>query len=66
MYPSIEIFFKKISKHALTSLTLHKHSDGDKIILNQGAGHLLRTKESTNKEGGVVAGASALDSPRLV
>eukprot|EP01087_Luapelamoeba_hula_P017584 TRINITY_DN5555_c0_g1_i1.p1 TRINITY_DN5555_c0_g1~~TRINITY_DN5555_c0_g1_i1.p1 ORF type:complete len:512 (+),score=78.68 TRINITY_DN5555_c0_g1_i1:36-1571(+) len=41
-------------------------AEGEKVILDEVAGHLLRTKESTQKEGGVVAGASNLDSPLLI
>jgi len=37
-----------------------------KILLDEEAGHLLRTKMATTNEGGVAAGASALDSPWFV
>jgi len=37
-----------------------------KILLDEEAGHLLRTKLATTNEGGVAAGASALDSPWLI
>jgi len=37
-----------------------------KILLDEEAGHLLRTKMATTNEGGVAAGASALDSPWLI
>lgn len=34
--------------------------------LNKSAGQVLRSKESFNDEGGIVAGFGALDSPLLV
>eukprot|EP00898_Chlorokybus_atmophyticus_P007197 jgi/Chlat1/7479/Chrsp6S07483 len=40
--------------------------NGDKVILNKNAGHLLRTKTATSNEGGVAAGFAVLDSPYLV
>lgn len=40
--------------------------DGQKIYLNQQAGHLLRTKLSNVNEGGVAAGFAVLDSPLLL
>eukprot|EP00271_Cylindrocystis_brebissonii_P007597 TRINITY_DN21175_c0_g1_i1.p1 TRINITY_DN21175_c0_g1~~TRINITY_DN21175_c0_g1_i1.p1 ORF type:complete len:714 (+),score=87.55 TRINITY_DN21175_c0_g1_i1:209-2350(+) len=39
---------------------------GEKVILNQAAGHLLRTKTAKSDEGGVAAGFAVLDSPYLV
>jgi len=36
------------------------------ILIDEEAGHLLRTKLATTNEGGVAAGASALDSPWLI
>jgi len=39
--------------------------DGERVFLNQSAGHLLRVKLSTVNEGGVVAGFAALGSPVL-
>lgn len=41
-------------------------SDGDKEILNEEGGHLLRTKATTTREGGVAAGFAVIDSPLLV
>ena len=38
----------------------------ENILLNQEAGHLVRTKASTSSEGGVAAGFAVLDSPRLI
>lgn len=40
--------------------------DSEKMISNQQAGHMLRTKLSTVDEGGVAAGLGALDSVYLV
>jgi hypothetical protein len=37
-----------------------------KIILNQNAGYLVRTKDKNIQEGGIVAGFSAVDLPFLV
>ncbi|XP_014477401.1 PREDICTED: glutathione synthetase-like isoform X2 [Dinoponera quadriceps] len=39
--------------------------DAKQIILNEEVGHILRTKSSTENEGGIVAGVGALDSPYL-
>ena len=38
---------------------------GDEVLLNNEAGHLLRTKAATSDEGGVAAGFAVLDSPLL-
>lgn len=38
---------------------------GDKVLLNNEAGHLIRTKAATSDEGGVAAGFAVLDSPLL-
>lgn len=38
---------------------------GDEVVLNEAAGHLLRTKTADSDEGGVAAGYSVLDSPLL-
>ena len=38
---------------------------GDNVILNEEAGHLIRTKAATSDEGGVAAGFAVLDSPYL-
>ncbi|XP_032691229.1 glutathione synthetase-like [Odontomachus brunneus] len=40
--------------------------DSKQIILNEEVGHILRTKSSTENEGGIVAGVGALDSPYLI
>jgi len=40
--------------------------DGDRVIENEVAGHLLRTKDIQHKDGGVAAGKAVLDSPYLV
>ncbi len=40
-------------------------SDGDVCLLNEDAGHLLRTKSTDSNEGGVAAGFAVLDSPML-
>nr|CAD7461892.1 unnamed protein product [Timema tahoe] len=40
--------------------------DKDNIIVNKQVGHMLRTKLSSADEGGVAAGAGALDSPYLI
>ena len=39
---------------------------GGRIVLSQGAGHLVRTKTAESDEGGVAAGYGVLDSPILV
>jgi hypothetical protein len=41
-------------------------SDEKGIHLNKSFGFLLRTKESTVQEGGVVTGYSAIDLPKLI
>ena len=38
---------------------------GDTVLLNKEAGHLIRTKAATSDEGGVAAGFAVLDSPYL-
>ncbi|KAJ3358378.1 hypothetical protein GGF32_000480 [Allomyces javanicus] len=38
---------------------------GDKEVINEAGGHLLRTKASSTNEGGVAAGFAVLDSPLL-
>lgn len=40
--------------------------DSNNIILNEQVGHILRTKSSSEDEGGIVAGIGALDSPYLI
>ncbi|XP_070157310.1 glutathione synthetase isoform X2 [Polyergus mexicanus] len=40
--------------------------DSNNIILNKQVGHILRTKSSSEDEGGIVAGIGALDSPYLI
>lgn len=47
-------------------LSCYHSSDGDKEILNEEGGHLLRTKATTTREGGVAAGFAVIDSPLLV
>ncbi|KAL0075944.1 glutathione synthetase [Phycomyces blakesleeanus] len=41
-------------------------SDGDKVLVNEVGGHLLRTKGHSTNEGGVAAGFAVIDSPLLV
>jgi hypothetical protein len=41
-------------------------SKGDQIVVNEFAGHLLRTKATGVDEGGVASGFAVLDSPALV
>ncbi|ORX50547.1 glutathione synthase [Hesseltinella vesiculosa] len=41
-------------------------SDGNKEVVNNVGGHLLRTKGVETKEGGVAAGFAVIDSPLLV
>jgi len=38
---------------------------GEEVLLNETAGHLVRTKMETSNEGGVAAGFAVLDSPYL-
>ncbi|GAB1867635.1 Glutathione synthetase [Camponotus japonicus] len=40
--------------------------DSNNIIVNKQVGHILRTKASSEDEGGIVAGVGALDSPYLI
>ncbi|KAL1513808.1 hypothetical protein ABEB36_003167 [Hypothenemus hampei] len=40
--------------------------DFQKILVNRQVGHMLRTKKSTDNEGGVAAGFGALDTPYLI
>ena len=39
--------------------------NGDKVVVNRAAGHLVRTKAAESDEGGVAAGYAVLDSPYL-
>lgn len=39
---------------------------GEKTVLNEGVGHLLRTKATEHADGGVAAGVAVLDNPYLV
>lgn len=39
---------------------------GQELVLNQAAGHLLRTKAIEHADGGVAAGVAVLDTPYLV
>ncbi|KAG0165883.1 hypothetical protein DFQ28_008167 [Apophysomyces sp. BC1034] len=41
-------------------------NDGENTVVNDVAGHLLRTKAHTTNEGGVAAGFAVIDSPLLV
>ncbi|KAI8613015.1 glutathione synthase [Chytriomyces sp. MP71] len=41
-------------------------SEDSVVHMNEGVGHLLRTKVANSNEGGVAAGYSVLDSPNLV
>ena len=59
--------------HCTLSCTLTKcasfystHRKGDRVILNSSAGHSMRTKLSSENEGGVSLGVGAVDSPCLV
>ena len=38
----------------------------DEVVLNLAGGHVLRTKEESVLEGGVLSGAAALDMPVIV
>uniref|UniRef100_A0A6P7HCT4 Glutathione synthetase, chloroplastic-like n=1 Tax=Diabrotica virgifera virgifera TaxID=50390 RepID=A0A6P7HCT4_DIAVI len=38
----------------------------NKIMVNKQTGHMIRSKASTSNEGGVLAGAGALDCPYLL
>lgn len=40
--------------------------DSNNIMVNKQVGHILRTKASSEDEGGIVAGVGALDSPYLI
>lgn len=40
--------------------------DGERELLNDVAGHMLRTKPREADEGGVAAGFAVIDSPYLV
>ena len=42
-----------------------RQSHGDRILLNEDGGHLLRTKGASVDEGGVAAGYAHIDSPLL-
>ncbi|KAI8582807.1 hypothetical protein K450DRAFT_264746 [Umbelopsis ramanniana AG] len=52
-----------ISELGIYGAYLH---DGEKQILNERAGHLLRTKGHGTNEGGVAAGFAVIDSPLLL
>ena len=39
---------------------------GSRVLRNEEAGHLVRTKAASSNEGGVAAGYAVLDSPLLV
>lgn len=58
-----------ISELGCFGVTLFRSSgehNGADILQNIGGGHLLRTKGSTDDEGGVAVGFSVIDSPLLV
>ncbi|XP_073415523.1 glutathione synthetase isoform X2 [Dendrobates tinctorius] len=40
--------------------------EGEKMVLNERVGHLLRTKATEHADGGVAAGVAVLDNPYLV
>ena len=54
---------KTISEISVYGIIL---SNTDRIWLNETAGFLIRTKENTSQEGGVIVGVSAIDLPHLV
>jgi glutathione synthase len=54
---------KTISEISVYGIIL---SNTDKIWMNETAGFLIRTKEHTSQEGGVIVGVSAIDLPHLV
>ncbi|CAH2292572.1 glutathione synthetase [Pelobates cultripes] len=39
---------------------------GKQVVMNEGVGHLLRTKATEHEDGGVAAGVAVLDNPYLV
>ena len=53
---------KTITEISIYGLIL---SDDKNIYVNKSAGYLLRTKEKSNQEGGVMSGSSAIDIPCL-
>lgn len=58
---------KTISELGVYGVCLYKRKGkGAEVLVNKQAGHLLRTKGSDSHEGGVVVGASGLDSVLLV
>ncbi|XP_047345527.1 glutathione synthetase-like [Vespa velutina] len=52
-----------ISELGIYGVIIGNHTD---ILYNEEAGHILRTKMSTENEGGIIAGVGVLDSPYLV
>ncbi|CAH0551185.1 unnamed protein product [Brassicogethes aeneus] len=58
--------FNKLGDQAIQMALNDPERDSQKILVNRQVGHMLRTKLSTSNEGGVAAGAGALDSPYLV
>lgn len=52
-----------VSELGIYSVFLEK--DGQ-VLIDEGVGHLLRTKAAESDEGGVAAGFAVLDSPLLV
>jgi glutathione synthetase len=53
-------YFKAISELSVYGIIL---SDENTIHLNESVGFLLRTKEKSNQEGGVIIGSSVIDLP---
>lgn len=45
--------------------TFFSYRKGKEMVMNECAGHLLRTKSSAHADGGVAAGVAVLDNPLL-
>ena len=45
---------------------LFPYRQGKDMVMNNCAGHLLRTKSSEHADGGVAAGVAVLDNPLLI
>jgi len=41
------------------------YSDGDKILKNEHAGHLFKTKDHKSGEGGIMVAGAGIDTPCL-
>lgn len=39
---------------------------GEKVLMNKAVGHLLRTRSSQLREGGISTGSAVVDSPLLI